>query len=228
MAEIVNVSTVERHLFGPDAIPWQHLKVQSNLQKLQQRYKFSDIRQGVDPQGTVLELRSAGGEFTQDDSLSAIESLVLTPNVVEFQSNVTSEKSGLFFEDLLRLLIEIDPNHASPKEREYVKTYRTMATARLSIPFDALLSDPLRRFIRESVEPKVRLPDSSAEITLERLSWKISYTTQSTDFVYLPKQLTIEPRAGANPNEQLYYTQSPTEFKTHMELLEELERRFAE
>jgi len=45
---------------------------------------------------------------------------------------------------------------------------------------------------------------------------------------YLPKQLTIEPRAEGNPKEQWYYTQSPTEFKAHMEMLEEFEQRFAE
>jgi hypothetical protein len=227
MAEIVNVSTVERHLFGPDAIPWQHLRLPSNLQKLQERYKFSEIRQGVDPQGNIVELRTSGGEFTQEDFPNAIEYLVLTPNVVEFQSSVTSEKSGLFFDEVMRFLTDIDPNPASLKQREYAKTYRTMVTARLSVPFDALVSDRLNRFIRESVEPRVRLPDSVAEVTLEHLSWKVMYKTQSTDFVYLPKQLTIEPRAGSNPKEQLYYTQSPTDFKTHMEMLGEFEQRFA-
>jgi hypothetical protein len=228
MAEILNVSTVERHLFGPDAIPWQHLKLPSNLQKLQERYKFSVVRQGVDPQGNVIELRTAGGEFTQEDLPNAIEYLALTPNVVEFQLSVTSENSGFFFDDLKCLLTEIDPNPASLKEREYAKTYRTMVTARLAVPFEALLSERLNRFIRESAEPKVRLPDASAEVTLEHLSWKVIYKTKGTDYEYLPKQLTIEPRAGSNPKEQLYYTQSPTEFKAHMEMLVEFERRFAE
>jgi hypothetical protein len=226
MAEIVNVSTIERHLFGPDAIPWQHLKLPSNLQKLQDRYKFPEIRQGVDGQENVIQLKAAGGEFLIEEVPRAVEHLLLEPNAVEFQLSVGSDKSGLFFEDLVRLLVEMDPNRAFSNQREYVRTYQTIVTARLSIPFEALLSEPLRRFLRESVPQRVSLPDSVADIRLERLGWKISYKTQSTEFLYRPKHLTIEPRAGSDPEEQLYYTQSPTEFKTHIEMLEEFEKSF--
>jgi hypothetical protein len=89
-----------------------------------------------------------------------------------------------------------------------------------------MFSDPVRRFLNEDVAPKVKLPDADAQIALERLGWKITYKTQSTDYLYLPKVLTIEPRAGSNPSEMLYYTQSPTDFKTHKDLLEAFEKSF--
>jgi len=228
MAEIVKVSTIERHLFGPDAIPWAQLKLPSNLQKLQARYKFAEIRQGTDPSGNIIQLTGVGGEFILEDVPCAVEQLILEPNAMQFQIAVSSDQSLEFFQDVTKFLVEIDTTKVFSSAQERTKTYQTVVTARLAVPSDALFSDPVRRFLKEDVSPRIKLPDTDAQIALERLAWKITYKTQSTDFLYLPKTLTIEPRAGSNPSEMLYYTQSPTDFKTHKGLLEAFERSFAE
>jgi hypothetical protein len=227
MAEIIKVSTIERHLFAPDAIPWMQLRVPSNLQKLQERYKFGEVRQGTDPSGNLVQLMGVGGEFTITEVPRAVEQLIMEPNVIQFQIGASSDESQEFFEDITNSLIEIDPNKIFSSAQERTKTYQTVVTARLGVPSDALFSDPVRRFLKEDVSPRIKLPDADAQIALERLAWKITYRTQSTDFLYLPKTLTIEPRAGSNPSEMLYYTQSPTDFKTHKGLLEAFERSFA-
>lgn len=223
MPEVVKVSTIERHLFGPDAIPWQQLKLPSSLQKLQDRYKFVEVRRGVDAQENVVQLRASDGEFLLDNESIALEQILLEPNALQFQINVASGRSAIFYEDLLRLLGEIDRNRTLSAKREYTRTCQTIVTARLAIPFDALFSGSLLDFLREKVTPKVSLADADAEVILERLRWKVTYKTRSTDFVYAPKELTIEPRSGSDPSEKLYYTQSPTAFETHMEMLEHLE-----
>jgi hypothetical protein len=228
MAEIIKISTIERHLFGPDAIPWTQLRLPSNLQKLQERYKFAEVRQSADPSGNLVQLMGVGGEFTITEVPRAVEQFILEPNVIQFQIAVSSDESRKFFEDVTKFLIEIDPAKVLSSARERTTTYQTVATARLAIPADALFSEPLRQFLQGIVASKVKLPDADAEITLERLGWKISYKTQSTDYLYLPKRLTIEPRAGSNPSEMLYFTQSPTDFKTHGDLLEAFEKSFAE
>jgi hypothetical protein len=228
MAEVIKVSTIERHLFGPDAVPWSLLKLPSNLQKLQDRYKFSEIRHGADSLGNLVQLLCVGGEFVMEEVPQPLEQLILEPNAVQFQIGVTSDDSKAFLDHIAEFMTVIDVDKSFAQAAERTKTYQTIVTARLAVPFDALLSSPLQRFLKGDVSAKVGLPDAEAEIVLERLQWRISYKTQSTDFVYLPKALTIEPRAGGSPSEMLYYTQSPTDFKTHMSLLRAFENAFGE
>jgi len=224
MVELIQVFTVERHLYGPDAIPWAALRLPTNVQILQDRYKFSEVRQEPDPARNVTQLVCIGGEFVIEGKPRAVDQLIFEPNVVQFQVNVGSDLSHHLLADLADVMVEIDPNKMFSQDREYTKSYQTVAIARLSVPFDALISDRLTHYLREQVGPKLSHPNASAEIVLERLGWRVTYTTQSTDYLFLPKPLTIEPRAGTRPSDLVYYTVSPTDLETHRKLLEEFEQ----
>ena len=226
MAEIIKISTIERHLFGPDAIPWAQLVLPSNRQRLQERYRFREIREVPDAGGGLVRLTGVGGEFLFAEVPRAVEELTLEPNVIQFQINVGSDQSESFFQDVVALFAQVDLNKAFSMAAERTCSYRTIATVKLSVPFDALLSERLRTLLEKEVAPRVKLPDADAQIELERLGWRVKYRTQSTDYLYRPKRFTIEPRAGSNPAEMLYFTESPTNFKTHMELVEALEKYF--
>lgn len=226
MPEILQVFTIERRLFAPEVIPWPYLITQSNQQRLRERYKFSEVVQAVDPQGNP-QIVATVGEFSAGGLVQAIEQFTLGPIAIQFQISADSDKADQFFDDLKTLLTEIDPRARFGEGRERAKTYQTIAIVKLSVPFDALLSEGLQRYISEVASPRLDLPDAKAEVILEHLSWSVRYATQSIDFLYLPKVLTIEPRRGSALSERLYYTQSPTDFRTHKELLRILERQLA-
>ena len=65
------------------------------------------------------------------------------------------------------------------------------------------------------------------DVSLAHMTWGVTYRMKTKDFVYLPKALTIEPRGGAKPGERIYYTVSPTDTKTHKELLRKFEEAMA-
>jgi len=76
--------------------------------------------------------------------------------------------------------------------------------------------------------PEIMQVSADVEIKLDRLVWRVTYTTRRTDFVYLPKKLVIQARAGSDPSELVYFTKSPTDIHTHKVLLEDIEASLAE
>ncbi len=228
MAEVLQVFTIQRRLFKPDAVPWPYLVLQSNLGLLRERYRFTQLglSQPSDTLPAIARVVAKTGEFKIGDKLQAVEQLLIEPTVVQFQISADSSAADLYFDDIASFFTQIDPNKVFSLANEQTRTYQTIVIARLTAPFDAILSGSFRSFLRDTVVPRFRLADTDVEVDLEHLSWAVKYRPQSTEFTYIPKVLTIEPRHGTKEADRIYYTLSPTDFKTHMELLKAFEKSF--
>jgi len=228
MAEILQLFTIERRLYPPDAIPWAFLLTESNLQRLRERYKLKTLGQEVGPAGAIAGLTGTGGEFSAASGLQVIEQLILQPTVIHVQISGGSDIADEFVTHLVQVLCEIGNNNNILQVQETTRTYQTVAIAKLRLPSECLFSEKIREFLTEVVRPKVVLPGGQPDIVLERLSWAVRYKMDTTDFMYIPKALTIEPRQGSKPGDMIYYTVSPTQSRIHLELLETLESKFRE
>jgi hypothetical protein len=227
MPEILQVFTIERRLYGEEAIPWTYLLLPSNLQSLRDRYKFGQIGQQSGPGTTPGQVVATGGEFRVGEAAQALEQLVIEPAAIQFQISTDSKGADALFSDLGEFLRQVDPNKNFADSKERARTYQTVAVARLAVGFASIFSDAFLRYLERAVAPRVRLPDSEVDLGLERLSWGVRYKTQRADLMYIPKPLTIEPRRGTKESDRIYYTQSPTDFPTHVELLDEFEKSLA-
>ncbi len=226
--EITSVTTTIRCLFRPDVIPWPDMLAPSNRAKLQTRYKFNEVRQAADPNGNPVQFLFVGGEFPFfKGTPRAVEQLIFEPVAIQFQLVMNSDEANSFLDDFSLVLAEIHPG-GSFWSLAKTKVYQTTAVARLAVKHTSLIAEDFQRFIEETASKSVNLPDAKAQITLERLGWRVTYETQSADFLYLPKALTIEPRSGSKPSDQLYFTRSPVEYKKHLELLAEFEKRLGQ
>jgi hypothetical protein len=76
----------------------------------------------------------------------------------------------------------------------------------------------------ETVTPRLAPQKDEIEQRLQNVRWMVSYLPTTFNFTYLPKVLATEPRGNTSPSDTHYYTQSPTEFKTHMELVAAFEK----
>jgi hypothetical protein len=223
--DVLKIVSIERRLYGPDVIPWTSLLTESALAQLRERYKFRGIAQEQSSQGVLMRLSGVTGEYSADGKSQAIEQLIIEPALMHVQIGGESETADSFLESLASFLSEIRP--VSDFSRELTRSYQTIATAKLRVPFDALFSKELHNYLNRIVKPKVKLAKAEPEITLEHLSWSVRYRMETTDFSYAPKAITLEPRQGSPASEMLYYTQSPTKSKEHLALIAEFEKTFA-
>jgi len=229
MAELIQVATIVRKLFLPDVVPWPSLLAESNLAKLRLRYKFNDLSAQVgDPAaGGLLQVASSRGEFVTGGIPQLVEHFAVQPTFLQFQINGDSEQADKFAADVGSFFLEIDPHKNYDDAKELTRTYQTIAVVKLSVSFDAIFSDRFNRYLTEEVRSHLAPPNTDIEIRLQNVRWTVSYKPATFDFAYLPKPLSIEPRQGNRPGDRVFYTQSPTDFNTHMNLINALERSFS-
>jgi hypothetical protein len=106
----------------------------------------------------------------------------------------------------------------------YTTTYQTQSSVKLSIRYERLVAPEFMNFIKSKIG--VLRPDdsSAAEIYLSNLSFQVRYIPKSDIYALVPKLLTIEPRAGSDPKENMYYVLTPTASGAHRMLVEEFEK----
>lgn len=224
MVQVVQAFTIERRLFRPDSIPWPSMLTESGQEKLRSRYRLSQVGQEMTQVGVIGRLVSPRGEFCLDEKTYLVERLTVEPSAIEAQISASSDLADAFFEDLIRLFLELDPGAKLEASEELARTYQTIAIVKLSFPYERVLADPVRRFVDEAAVPRLSRPDAAAKVQLSNLSWLVTYETQGTEYSLRPRVLTIEPRAGTKAQDMLYYTASPTDYRGHLEILESLER----
>lgn len=226
MAEFIQVATIMRKLFVADALPWPSLVTESNLEALRLRYKFNELaHQANNPAiGIPPQIFSPKGEFVLDGAPLLIEQFAIQPAILQFQVAGDSDQADRLAADLEDFISQIDPPKGDSERQELTKTYQTIAVVKLSVPFEAIFSDKFSRFLKEIVTPNIQPEKAEAELRLLNLRWSALYKPETTDFTYLPKLLAIEPRQGSRLGDLVYYTQSPTDYKTHKSLVEAFEK----
>jgi len=222
MAEILQVFTIARHLMAPESLPWSPLLLPTNVQRLRERYKFAELTNAASGSPIVTnQLVASGGEYQCGETIQPIQQLIVEPNVIQFQVGADSDKADVFYRNFIEFLGGLD---SKVPLKEYTRTYQTISVVKLDVPFEAMFSEGMRHFLSNSVPPRLTLSDAEPEIRFGHLVWQVFYKTETTDYVYTPKLLTIEPRSGSKLSDHVYYVQTPTDFRMHMELLEQFER----
>jgi hypothetical protein len=231
MAEVLQLFSIVRHLYQPDALPIAQLQLDSSQQRLKERYKFAavgglaGITISVTGAAPGMPLVLSGGEFSSKGSNSQIpiQQVAFLPNAIDVQVAGDTNSAEEFHQDLVRFLREISDGK---KENypEYAKSVQTLAIVKLNVSVGDLFSDKLNRYMTGAAHPAFELPDAEPHVQLAHLQWIVSYTRNATDYTYEPKLFTLEPRMGTRSEDKIYYTQSPTDSATHLRLLQQLEQ----
>lgn len=214
MIEFIDMSVGGRYLFPPSTLPLTNLLLKSNAQALESLFSFHSLQ--IEAETNQFRLTGSMGEFEK----IPIPQLLIDP--VSINLGVVGNSADLkkIYEELRSFLIKIDPKKRMENPTLYASTFQTQSTVRLPIPHAALLSKELSAFLASE---KGRLKPqgcSSAEIRLSNLSFQVNYTSCSDLFSFMPKPLTIEPRAGANPEENVYFIVTPTDSAIHQRMIE--------
>lgn len=218
MLDFVDMVSMARYLFAPNTLPLTNLLMKSNKKVLETMFSFQSMQVGADV--NQFQLIAGMGEVNG----VAIQQLVI--DAVSINLTVAGDHADLSnsYEALRKFLTEIDPKRRMENPKLYTATYQTQSTVKLSIPYERLIAPKLMNFLKSKTD--VLRPDDSsvAEIHLSNFSFQVSYTPNSGIYALLPKALTIEPRAGSDPKENMYYVLTPTDSDAHRRLVEEFEK----
>jgi hypothetical protein len=218
MLDFVDMVSMARFLFPPSALPLTSLLMKSNIKALEALFSFQGMQVGADV--GQFQLMASMGEANH----IAIQQLVI--DAVSINLTVAGDQTDLSncFDVLRRFLVEVDPARRMEKPKLLTTTYQTQSTVKLSVPFEHLVAPKFRRFIQSKTDALRPEDSSAAEVHLSNLSFQVRYTPNTDAYSLVPKLLTIEPRAGSDPKDNLYYVLTPTASDAHRHLVQEFEK----
>jgi hypothetical protein len=218
MLDFVDMVSMARYLFAPNTLPLTNLLMNSNKKALEAWFSFQGMQVGADV--NQFQLIAGMGEVNG----VAVQQLVIDP--VSINLTVVGDHDDLSnsYEVLRNFLTEIDSKRRMENPKLYTTTYQTQSSVKLSIRYERLVAPEFMNFIKSKIG--VLRPDdsSAAEIYLSNLSFQVRYIPKSDIYALVPKLLTIEPRAGSDPKENMYYVLTPTASGAHRMLVEEFEK----
>jgi hypothetical protein len=218
MLDFVDMVSIARYLFAPNTLPLTNLLMKSNIKALETMFSFQGVQVGADVNQfqLIAGMGEANGVPVQQ---LAIDAASINLTVVGDHADLSNS-----YEVLRKFLTEIDSKRRMEKPKLYTTTYQTQSSVKLSIPFERLVAPKFMNFLRSKTDILKTDDTSSAEIHLSNLSFQVKYTPKTNVYALLPKVLTIEPRAGADPKENMYYVLTPTASDEHRLLVEEFEK----
>jgi hypothetical protein len=216
--DFVDMVSMARYLFAPNTLPLSNLLMNSHRKALETLFTFQGMRVGADV--NQFQLIAGMGEVNG----VAIQQLVI--DAVSINLTVAGDHSDLSnaYEALRKFLTEIDSKRRMENPKLYTTTYQTQSAVKLSIPYERLVASEFMKFLRSKMNVLKPEDSSAAKIYLSNLSFQVKYIPNTGNYSLVPKILTIEPRMGSDPKENMYYVLTPTDSNTHRQLVEEFEK----
>ncbi len=219
MLDFLDMISSARYLFAPNALPLTNLLMKSNMKALETLFSFQAVQVEAEPNQFRLTSIGMGGV-----NGLPVQQMAIDP--ISINLWVGGESSDLHnaYEVLREFLTGIDSKRRLEKPKLYAVTHQTQSVVKLSIPYERLIAPELATFLSVQKEKTLRQDGSaSVEIILSNLSFQVKYAQSSDVYSLLPKTLTIEPRAGSDPKENMYFVLTPTTSDVHRALVEEFE-----
>ncbi len=234
MKDIRELNVVDILIFPVDYIPLRQLITATNANAITSPFQFKETEIGEDQNGNVVSLIMKMGEFGFNGRVYPVDRLIIERRKITLKIHSDSEIAEKFYLSVCDILRKIDPSGKFDAKMFKIKTSQTSCVVDLDFHFMDLISKQFASFLSgEAVETLVSAINKKASLRIlpKSLSFTIDFTVTdkpllNDDIKIGPKMLTIEPRVMTNLDDRTFFTLSPTDSKTHISLLAELEKKF--
>jgi len=223
MKDVTEFEVKQTRIFPVDGLPMPRLITPAVSNAFRERFGWGGAEA---PEGEIV---FQPGVFPNTEAKDAIVIKSLQMNERRMVLTVIADSSGAnqVHKGLMDFFAEVAG--WTPAE-PLILTEDTTCTATLDFDWDALLSPAMRKFLKGTMNETISAHSiSPPEVRGLHFAVRIAYPEVPTKLqehgvALSDKTLTVEPRVQTPPSERRYYTSSPTDSDTHLQLLEQLER----
>lgn len=234
MKDISELSVNETKLFRADIIPFRSLVTATYLSKFTAPFMFKHAEIVEDDNKNLLGVLMNTGEFRIDDKVYPIEFLMIERNKIAFKMHANSDITHKFYHTVADYLSGIDGDGQFKKNKPLIETMATTCVVTLDFDYTDIFSKKITSFInKDATKACTDVIEDVARIQIlpKSLAFTVNYLVTDKRLLESSvridsKQLVLEPRVGVSLKERRYFTSSPTDSKTHLHLLAELEKSF--
>ncbi len=230
MREAKYLKTTKVMIFPSDDIYLAGLNSEAAIQKITST--FSLVRAPLSPQflNQIPQLVFQNGVFEYNGNTYIIDQISIDDRKIIINILSPSSVSDLFFNEFRKLLVSIDQREEKSSYDPLISTYETTCILKLDIKLDRLIGIIRAKEIEELISTK-HSHGASISLIPTSVRFQISYNDIPEKYIknkisISDKPFLIELREKTNPDDQIYYTVSPTDSDTHLEILKALEKMF--
>ncbi len=227
MKDIKFIKTTQIMIFPSDDIDFYGINNDETLQVIISKYQLSKVTLPAQFSASLPQILLQNGSFRQKQSKFIIEQLIIEERKIVINILSDSDTSNAFYSDLRALLISLDLRQSKGSYKPLISTYETTCILKLNFKFEQLCPQiPIRKL--ENKISKNTTYSSSVSIIPSSLRFQISYDKIPRKLLknkisISDKYFVIELREKTDPDDQFYFTISPTDTETHFELIKILE-----
>ena len=226
MKDVTDLAVKQYLLFKQDAFPLRELRSRTNVSAFEKMFSFGTV--GV-LSGTE-ELAGQGGSFRVSDRDVTIEQLQLSGRRIVATVIGSSDEASEITKALVAFVAERTQCEIVVP---VLVAHETTCVVTLDLEMPKIFAPGIRRFVSDSVPNILGSGDAKASVKALHFSLEVEYDIIRPEVIenrltLSGKTLTIEPRGGSRLTDCRYYTASPTDSSTHLELVKTFERHALE
>jgi len=232
MKGIRDLKSTQIRIFPIDEIGFNSLQRSNAKKQIQEKYKLQPSTQMFfeSVPGESHKMTFVNGEFFYEGEMVLIDRLSIEERRIIICMSSSSNMVSLMFEDLRKLLIDLDLRDTKSNYKPIVIAQETSCVAKLDFSFTDLFKNTVIADFNSYISKNIKLHGCETEIIPSAIRFKICYIKQPESFIkhkitLSEKDFILEIRDRTAYEDNLYYTFSPTDSETHIKLLIELEKR---
>jgi hypothetical protein len=236
MRDISELKVKQFRIFGAGVIPFGAVNTGAGHQALLKKFGFREA--GINPAGVDLVFQ--GGTTTLPGGrVVVVDRLELNDRRIVLEVSGRSEDgdavAAVVIETIAELTEQFHGGQVAAAWRQanpIVITHETTCTVTLGFEWLSLASPVAVAYTKERVLPALSSEAAEARIKGLRFAFVVSYAAKGDllrehGVTLSDKLFFIEPKANTPFSSRKYHTSSPTDSKTHLELVRGLEKLLA-
>ena len=227
MKGISELSVAQVRIYPADSLPFAYLRLEANLKAVKEEFQFEKVK------SDEAEVVFQNGVFESDGTSTLVSGISVEERKIIIKVHGDSSAGDAVCALLMKLLRAFDRRRNPSDYQPVLVTQETACVASLDIGFSELISQQLVEFLQAYVREKLCTEFATPiSIDLRQLRFGVRYEPKDPSLgeqgvTLSNKDLTIEPRAGTTRRERRFFTSSPTDSRTHLRILEALEKELS-
>jgi len=224
MKDVSELKVKQIRIFPADRIPFATLRTIIGQKSLAEHFSWSEI--GANPATGEL-IYSAGVLQSTNGNPIVVDRLQINDRRIVLQVTGETAQASVVYSSLAGLLAGFDSSGRWKDSEPVVLVHETTCVVTMDFEWNSLLSAPLLGFA-QSMMPVLTSEAAAADIIGIKCGIVFSYalkdqTIREHGITLSNKTFSVEPRVNTPLSERRYFTASPTDSDTHMDLLRKLE-----
>lgn len=222
MDTVSNMYVVQGRIFAPDIVPYRLVVTPFGTDLLKQKFSFREASWNQENWDYVLQ----DGTLENNGRIIPVTWLGFNDRRIVIQVLGNSAAAHAVYAALEEALAQLSPSFGESKS--LLLNEETSCSAHLDFDWTELLNPVFADLVSRRAE---ELSTNELRKTLKTASIRFTIGTETTDerlsgySVLLSDQtLTIEPKAAVPLAERIYFTYSPCDSETHLQLVSDIEQ----